>query len=480
MFVEILIWIGIVLAVFFFFGLTIFMHELGHFIFARWRGLVVERFAIGFGPRVWGKKINGVDWCVCAIPFGGYVALPQMAPMEVLEGKNNLNAEELPSAKPLDKILAAFGGPLFSALFGVLLAFVVWVVGRPIEEAKLTTIIGYVDPDMPAAKALIPLEPGDNILAIDNKPVTDYFASPSSIVEAIVFSRREKIQFDVERTLTNGVAQLVTTLVKPDKNNSMGMRRVGFVPAQRLVVSKVLPNSPAEMVGLKPGDEIVAVENQKIYHPFQFSKMVVKNAGRPLVFTYLRKGQTLTNILIPQVPKGESEAFVGVGWKNDLLVLTHPNPLDLIRDSLISIKKTVGAVTDPKSDIKVKHMSGPLGIIVTYLMFLREDIRLMLWFSVVLNINLALINLLPIPVVDGGHILLAIIEGIIRRPLPARLISSLQSVFAILLISFMLYVTFFDATRSFKMFSDLIKAGDVAKKQKQIEFVTEPKPTNNE
>lgn len=477
MILEILIWMGVGLAVLFFFGLTIFVHELGHFMFARWRGLVVERFAIGFGPRVWGKKINGVDWCVCAIPFGGYVALPQMAPMEMLEGKSDLAVEQLPPAKPLDKIWAAFGGPLFSALFGIFLAFIVWIVGRPVEESRLTTIVGYVEAGMPVAKASIPLEPGDKILAIDNKPITDFAASPNSVVEAIVFSRKSTIQFDVERTLANGVPQLVTTLVVPDKNNSMGMRRVGLAPARRLVVGKVLPNSPAELVGLKPGDEIIKVGNQKMYHPLQFSEIIMKSAGQLLSITYLRDQKPLTAIFTPQVPKGETDALVGVGWKEDLLKTTYPNPVHLIRDSLVSIKKTLGAVTDPKSDIKVKHMSGPLGIIVTYLVLLREDIRLMLWFSVVLNINLALINLLPIPVVDGGHILLSAIEGLIRRPLPARLISGLQSAFAIVLISFMLYVTFFDATRSFRLFSDLKKAGDAAKEQKKIEFVTEPKPS---
>lgn len=475
---EVLVWIGIIIAVFLLFGLTIFVHELGHFLFALARGMVVERFAVGFGPPVWKKKIKGVDWCICAIPFGGYVSLPQMAPMEMLEGESKLDKAQLPAAKPMDKIWAAFGGPLFSALFGILLAVIVGGVGRPVQESKMTTVIGYVDPDMPAAKAAIPLEAGDKVLAINDKAVTDYAATPNSIVEAIAFSRGSKIQFDVERVLPNGVPQLVTTLIPPTKDETIGIRRVGIAPAHRLVVGEVLENSPAEMAGLQVGDEIIRIDGKKIYHPIGFSEVVAEHNNEPLSFAYLRGGKEYTGVFTPQVPQGATEPFVGIGWKQDLLTIVHPPPIRLVLDSLISVKKTMGAITDPSSDIKIKHMSGPLGILTMYLMLLREDIRLVLWFSVVLNINLAIVNLLPIPVVDGGHILLSAIEGIIRRPLPARLVAGLQSAFAIVLISFMLYVTFFDATRSFKIFSELKKAGDEAKKQDKIEFVTEPEPTN--
>ncbi|MBX7157904.1 MAG: RIP metalloprotease RseP [Verrucomicrobiae bacterium] len=475
---EVLVWIGIIIAVFLLFGLTIFVHELGHFLFALARGMVVERFAVGFGPPVWKKKIKGVDWCVCAIPFGGYVSLPQMAPMEMLEGESKLDKGELPVAKPMDKIWAALGGPLFSALFGIFLAVIVGGVGRPIQESRMTTVIGYVEPDMPAAKAEIPLEPGDKILAIDNKPVTDYAVTPNSVVEAIAFSRRSKIQFDVERILPNGVSELVTTLIQPTKDDAVGIRRVGIMPAVRLVVGEVLENSPATMAGLRVGDEIIRIDGKKVYHPILFSDVVVKHNNQPLSFSYLRDGKEYDGVFTPQIPQGATEPFVGISWKQDLLTIVHPSPIQLVLDSLISVKKTMGAITDPNSDIKIKHMSGPLGILMMYLMLLREDIRLVLWFSVVLNINLAIVNLLPIPVVDGGHILLSAIEGVIRRPLPARLVSALQSAFAIILISFMLYVTFFDATRGLKMFSELKKAGDEAKKQEKIEFVAEPEPTN--
>ena len=106
--------IFILLEVLALFNLLIFVHELGHFLAARWRGLKVERFAIWFGKPLWKKEINGVEYCLGCIPAGGYVSLPQMAPMEVIEGKSDQVRADLPPVSPLDKIIVAFAGPLFS------------------------------------------------------------------------------------------------------------------------------------------------------------------------------------------------------------------------------------------------------------------------------------------------------------------------------------------------------------------------------
>src|SRR5215510_3698566 len=114
-------------------NLLIFVHELGHFLAARWRGMKVDRFAIWFGKPIWKKTINGVEYALGWIPAGGYVALPQMASMEMIEGKseNAVDAADLPPVAPLDKIIVAFAGPLFSFLLAVGVAFIVWTVGRP-------------------------------------------------------------------------------------------------------------------------------------------------------------------------------------------------------------------------------------------------------------------------------------------------------------------------------------------------------------
>src|SRR5213079_1829308 len=123
------------------FNLLIAVHELGHFLAAKWRGLKIDRFAVWFGKPIWKKKINGVEYALGSLPFGGYVALPQMATMEAIEGKGESSGQPLPPISPLDKIIVAVAGPLFSFLLAVFFAVIVWGVGKPISEADVSTTI---------------------------------------------------------------------------------------------------------------------------------------------------------------------------------------------------------------------------------------------------------------------------------------------------------------------------------------------------
>src|SRR5512139_3633445 len=141
--------IVILLEVLLLFNLLIFVHELGHFLAARWRGLKIERFAIWFGKPIWKRTYGGVEYVLGTLPFGGYVSLPQMAPMDVIEGKPGESSEPeepFPPISPGDKTIVAFAGPAFSFGLAVLFAGVVWAVGRPVNESETTTVIGYVEP----------------------------------------------------------------------------------------------------------------------------------------------------------------------------------------------------------------------------------------------------------------------------------------------------------------------------------------------
>ena len=135
--------IFICLEVLFLFNLLIVVHELGHFLAARWRGLVVEKFAIWFGKPIWSKTIDGVEYQLGSIPAGGFVAIPQLAPMDAVEGETKHDRSTLPNVGPLDKIIVAIAGPAFSFGLAILMAVIVWVVGRPEGEFDSTTI-GYV------------------------------------------------------------------------------------------------------------------------------------------------------------------------------------------------------------------------------------------------------------------------------------------------------------------------------------------------
>src|SRR5688500_15764650 len=150
---EVLKVIFIILEVLLLFNLLIFVHELGHFLAAKWRGLKVERFAIWFGKPIWRKEIGGVEYVLGTIPAGGYVSLPQMAPMDVIEGKGDTPREPLPPISAMDKIIVAFAGPLFSFGLAVVFAVIVWMVGRPVSESESTTTIGFVETNSPAERA---------------------------------------------------------------------------------------------------------------------------------------------------------------------------------------------------------------------------------------------------------------------------------------------------------------------------------------
>src|SRR3954452_17228499 len=132
------------------FNLLIVVHEVGHFLAARWRGLFIEKFGIWFGKPLWKKKINGVQYSLGSLPFGGFVALPQLAPMDIIEGKADIDREALPPVSALDKIIVAVAGPLFSFLLAIVFAAIVWAAGYPVSESDMTTRIGYIPSESPA------------------------------------------------------------------------------------------------------------------------------------------------------------------------------------------------------------------------------------------------------------------------------------------------------------------------------------------
>src|SRR3989440_5196669 len=152
MFAHALRVIFILLEVVLLFNLLIVVHELGHFLAARWRGLYIEGFGVWFGKPLWKKTINGVQYSLGSLPFGGFVKLPQLAPMDMIEGKADLDRAALPKISALDKIIVAIAGPLFSVLLALFFACVVWGVGPPVSEGDSTTVVGYVMAGSPAEK----------------------------------------------------------------------------------------------------------------------------------------------------------------------------------------------------------------------------------------------------------------------------------------------------------------------------------------
>lgn len=443
---SILKFLFILLEVLLLFNLLIFVHELGHFLAARWRGLKVERFAIWFGKPIWKTRINGVEYVLGTIPAGGYVSLPQMATMETIEGKPETEVEALPPISALDKIIVAFAGPLFSFLLALAFAVVVMFVGRPVSETETTTTIGYVMKGGPADQA--GLRPGDRILAVDGKPVTKFGGMGDSVTWRIVRSEGETVSMRVSRD-----GQTLEFNPKPVREKTKAwerksLRKVQIAPAHTLIVSEMVTNSPAAHAGLRPGDRVTGVDELELYHFGMLEDYVATNAEKRVILHVVREGSPLEIAVQPEVPINATDGKASLGirtWENRLS-LQYPGAIEQVRSSVLVMVDTFGALFAPNSDIQAQHLGGAVKIMdVYYRLFDSEQgWRLALWFSVLMNVNLALLNLLPIPVLDGGHITLAIVEGIRRKPISVRLIGAIQTTCAVLLIGFMVYLAFYD------------------------------------
>src|SRR5881398_3607712 len=447
MFIDIARVILILLEVLVLFNLLIVVHELGHFLAARWRGLYIEKFGVWFGKPLWKKTINGVQYSLGSLPFGGFVALPQLAPMDIIEGKADVDRAKLAPISALDKIIVAVAGPLFSLLLALSFAGVVWVVGHPVGESDSTTVIGYVLPDSPAQKA--GLQPGDKILEVDGKPVRRFLGMNDSVSWDVVRSEGDKIAVKFQR---NGNVQ--TVWVEPYKAETRGWRRKSvrqllIYPAETPIIDKVEPKTPAAAAGLRPRDIILGFDQTPIYNPVALLEYISKHPKDQLVLHVERGGASFDVPVRPTLlpTDGEMKARIGIQWDTTgKISIGHPNPIEQVYNSVTSTLKTIGAVASPKSDVKLQHLSGPVGIgRIYYLLFQSEcGWQLALWFSVILNVNLAILNLLPIPVLDGGHIVLALIESVRRKPVNMRVLEVVQTSCAVVIIGYMLYITFFD------------------------------------
>jgi len=447
---EVLKVLGIAVEVVLLFNLLIVVHELGHFFAAKWRGLKVEKFAIWFGKPLWSKTVGGVEYRLGSIPAGGFVAIPQLAPMEALEGETDEKGEDLPPARPLDKIIVALAGPVASLGLAFAIACVVWFVGRPVSESETTNVIGYVMEDGPAAKA--GLQAGDRILAVNGHPVkriNGMGRMSDSVAWNLAISSAPVVPIRFER---DGKEQVVEVEPYVEPNRGWGrknLRQIQIIPAMTPLIARVFPNSPAEEAGLREGDLVIAADGKKLYSGQTLAELLAATKGAPVSLTIRRGGADFSVSLTPRIPVGEKQARLGIQWDpRGITTLLHPDPVTQVKSSLLTMWETISAVTDRHSEIGVQQLSGPVGIMRIYYLLFQSPMgwQLALWFSVVLNVNLAVMNMLPLPVLDGGHILLAIIEWICGHPIHQKTLEVVQTTFAMLLIGTMLYISFFDVS----------------------------------
>jgi len=436
------------------FNLMVVVHELGHFWAARWRGLHVEKFQIWFGRAIWKKKVNGVEYGLGWIPAGGFVALPQMMPMEMLEGHRPPDAPPLKNVRPIDKIIVAFAGPLFSFLLAAVAALVVWQVGVTGFSIPSTTI-GYIVPGSPAAES--ELEVGDEIVAINGTEVGAWTSMEmlDTVMERIAMSEGEMVYFTVRRAGVDGLLDVGTRFrVEPGGIvKRKGLRQVGISPAGEVQLLAPLENSPAALAGLQERDKVLAIDGVPVIHSTQVDTVfAAKVEGEEALFRIERGGMEQEVKVVARAPIEGPEGLLGrpvlgaiavPADENFVQEIERPSVGQQLATSSTLILRTLRALISPQSSVSVEHLNGPIGIGGRFYDLLTADdsLRRILWFAVILNVNLAILNLMPFPVLDGGHITYSLIEMIQRRPVHVRVIEFLQTSAALLLLGFFLFIT---------------------------------------
>ena len=489
-----------------FFGLCIFVHELGHLLVALWRKLYVERFSVGFGRKLWGTTVNGVEYIVSALPFGGYVALPQLDPSD--EPKTS-DGTPLPSGPPVSRALTAVAGPLANVLFGFFLGLFIWCFGTWVPAPQTTCEILSVPPIL--ALHQDGLKESDEILSVDGQKVKGYWwditqklpplPEGKETMTIVVKRKGEKEPVEIQYKPTpnpeyeaglrggdvivavqgegfkQGFADIKERTILATDPVRLTVKRGGetldirYVPAanpfleglghpfydvkQLVAVEGVISGSPAEAAGLKRDDIFLAVNGKDVTNADFFVEQVNESKGEPLQITVRRDGQVLPPLEIRAEEterEGKTEYLIGARLTVPK-TLDYPNPWEQFVDVFTRTKRTLGSLFAPvvrkESHVKPRHMSGPIGILqMIFYKVLVDGYRGGLSFIILVSFSLAFFNLLPFPVLDGGHIVYSAFEIVLRRKVPTRLVYWLQTVFAVLLISFMAYVSFYDVRRT--------------------------------
>jgi regulator of sigma E protease len=444
---SVLNFIYVAAAVLFAFGASIFFHELGHYWVARKVGMKVEEFAVGFGPKIYSITRNGIEYSLRWIPAGGFVKLPQMITSEALEGQSK---EPVPPAAPWQKILVAIAGPIMNVLFAFAIATTIYYVGLPV--AVDPPIVGYVEPKSPEAN--MGIVEGDKIVSVDNHPVQSW----QDVNEFTIVAHTPVIPVVIER---NG--QKITYNLQTSTDNAIGLKMINLDPRDHPIITDVNSGSPADKAGLKPKDLVVSFGGVPIVSREQLIDFIRKQGDKTSTIEVDRGGKRLTLSITPTMDPTTKIGHIGVALESEAQVYVvqrpGPTPWSQVKDVANKTFETISAlVHSHETGVSVDDLSGPVGIFSILAAYWNTDYRLGLSFLVLLNINLAIVNMLPIPVLDGGHCLMAVIEKIRRRPLSLRLIETVTTGFAMVLICFMLYVTVFgDIIKRFSLYREMFK-----------------------
>lgn len=435
-------------------GILIIVHELGHFFMARLCGVGVERFSVGFGPVLWRYRGKQTEYCLSLVPMGGYVKMMGDDENPLEGGKAAMvDPTKAFNSKPLlARFLIVFAGPAMNFVLAVLIAAAMFtLVGRPVAPAE----VGRVAEGGPAAQA--GLRTGDRITAVEGKAVR-YWEDVARVVQA---AEGRALPVTVqgrdggERTVSLTPAQAKRKDLFGDEQTVWEIGASPYLPA---AIGDTIPGDPADRAGLKAGDVVVAMEGQPVLSWDELAEKIHRRAGQETRLDVKRGEQTLTITVTPKQgkipgPDGKEIEVGLVGIRpGGATTMVRSNPPAALWEGLVwsadvTAKTGIGLYKIVVGQLDRSNIGGPIQIAKTAGEQARQGIVSLALFTAVISINLFLLNLLPVPMLDGGHLLFFAFEAVLGRPLSVRKREVAQQVGFALLMLLMVFAFYNDFKR---------------------------------
>lgn len=423
----------------FLFGITIFVHEWGHFIVARKLGLVAETFSIGMGPALWKKEINGVVYKIGAFPIGGYVSLPQLDPagMERMQGENETDRKKLPEVSPWKKIAVAVAGPLCNILFAIILAIIVYLMPAKGIVDENGVFIAQVDAASAAYEA--GLRDGDQIRAVNGKSIKSWYEA--RVESLLKMDESQTVEMTVFNP-TDGERNLLVKVNDPKISETLIAGTSAATPCEILSVEE---GSPAAKSGLLPRDVVYRIDGKTLMGSGDFVETVKGHPDEELLLSIIRDEEAMELTVVPTEIDGTVRIGISFGGAFSLPWTMSGTPLQQVSSDATSIFRFLKALTTPgEAKQAAEGAGGPVAILKMLYRAIYWGLVIAIGLTRFININLAVLNLLPIPVLDGGHICFSLWEGITKRKVHPKVVTTLVNIFAILLIGLMLFLSWRD------------------------------------
>ncbi len=414
-------------------GLIVFVHELGHHVVAKLFGVRVLTFSLGFGKRIWGFQHHGTDYRVSLVPFGGYVRMAGEMPDE-----RTGDPGDLQSKPRWQRILIYFAGPAMNVVLSVGLIALVFMDGIQLQALQdIPAVVGEVDEGSPAAAA--GLQAGDRIVRVDGEPVDRW--------KDVGFAFATSPERPVALELLRG-GRTITTEVVPAKVPRYEYGDAGVYPKALLRLSEIDRGGPADRAGFRSGDEVRRVDGRNVSDYADFVATIESHAGVEVRIQVLRRGELLTIPIVPESEDGKGRIRVSLGSYRQMplgeaLIESIEYNIEIVDKSIQLLGMLLRNELAPKS-----ALSGPIEIAAWSGRAAQQSFKDLLYMVGFFSISIGFMNLLPIPVLDGGNISILLVESILRRDLSLVLKERITQFGFMMLMTLMAVVIFFDLSKN--------------------------------